>query len=155
MDTEPGRMFPKQPSQMDLNLKMFPRPPEIFTLDKNLKVGKKNLSEASLEEILQDTQIARFFDPDNKNLYQSRPLLEERNRLRGMLPSQVAQEFSPEQAYGASGIFGGQRVRPTPLYDFANGGIAGLSGGDPSGRPPVRGPNPQGLPSLLKRVRNR
>jgi len=155
MDTEPGRMFPKQPSQMDLNLKMFPRPPEIFTLDKNLKVGKKNLSEASLEEILQDTQIARFFDPDNKNLYQSRPLLEERNKLRGMLPSQVAQKFSPEQAYGASGIFGGELVRPTPLYDFANGGIAGLSGGDPSGRPPVRGPNPQGLPSLLKRVRNR
>ena len=148
MDTEPGRMFPKQPSQMDLNLKMFPRPLEIFTLDKNLKVGKKNLSEASLEEILQDTQIARFLDPDNKNLYQSRPLLEERNRLRGMLPSQVAQEFSPEQAYGASGIFGGQRVRPTPLYDFAEGGVA-------SGPPPESGPNPQGLPSLLKRVRNR
>ena len=30
----------------------------------------------------------------------------------------------------------------------------GLSGGDKSGPPPVRGPNPQGLPSLLKRVRN-
>jgi len=147
MDTEPSRMFPKQPSQMDLNLKMFPTPLEILTLDENLKIGKKNLSEASLEEILKDTQIARFLDPDNKNLYQSRPLLEERNRLRGMLPSQVAQEFSPEQAYGASGIFGGQRVRPTPLYDFAEGGVA-------SGPPPESGPNPQGLPSLLKRVKN-
>ena len=154
MDTEPSRMFPKQPSQMDLNLKMFPTPLEILTLDENLKIGKKNLSEASLEEILKDTQIARFLDPDNKNLYQSRPLLEERNRLRGMLPSQVAQEFSPEQAYGASGIFGGQRVRPTPLYDFAGGGIAKIAG-VASGPPPVSGPNPQGLPSLLKRVRNR
>jgi len=39
------------------------------------------------------------------------------------------------------------------------GGVAnlaegGLSGGDKSGPPPERGPNSQGLPSLLKRVRN-
>ena len=37
------------------------------------------------------------------------------------------------------------------LKKFADGG---LSGGDKSGPPPERGPNPQGLPSLLKRVRN-
>ena len=37
---------------------------------------------------------------------------------------------------------------------FAKGGIAGLSGGDKSGPPPVRGPNPQGLLSLKNRVRN-
>jgi hypothetical protein len=36
----------------------------------------------------------------------------------------------------------------------ARGGIAGLSGGDKSGPPPVRGPNPQGLLSLKNRVRN-
>jgi len=34
---------------------------------------------------------------------------------------------------------------------FAEGG---LSGGDKSGPPPERGPLPQGLPGLLKRVRN-
>ena len=37
---------------------------------------------------------------------------------------------------------------------LANGGIAGLSGGDKSGPPPERGPNPQGLLSLKNRVRN-
>ena len=141
-------------SQMDLNLKMLPTPPKILTLNQDMSIGEKNLSEASLDEILQNTQILRFFDPDNKNLYQSRPFLQERDRLRGILPSQVAQEFSPEQAYGASGIFGGEPVRPTPLYDFANGGIAGLSGGDKSGPPPEKGPNPQGLLSLKNRVRN-
>ena len=36
----------------------------------------------------------------------------------------------------------------------ARGGIAGLSGGDKSGPPPERGPNPQGLLSLKNRVRN-
>jgi len=35
----------------------------------------------------------------------------------------------------------------------AGGGIAGLSGGDKSGPPPESGPNSQGLPGLLKRVK--
>ena len=34
---------------------------------------------------------------------------------------------------------------------FSNGGIAGLSGGDKSGPPPERGPNSEGLRSLMKR----
>ena len=35
--------------------------------------------------------------------------------------------------------------------EFSNGGIAGLSGGDKSGPPPERGPNSEGLLSLMKR----
>ena len=47
----------------------------------------------------------------------------------------------------------------TTQFDLSNpfmaagGGIAGLSGGDKSGRPPEKGPNSQGLPGLLKRGR--
>jgi hypothetical protein len=41
-----------------------------------------------------------------------------------------------------------------PGVFFSKGGIAGLSGGDKSGPPPERGPNPQGLLSLKNRVRN-
>ena len=37
---------------------------------------------------------------------------------------------------------------------FNKGGIAGLSGGDKSGPPPQRGPNSEGLSSLLKRGTN-
>tara|TARA_Y100001937_G_scaffold88291_1_gene119397 strand:- start:26 stop:2830 length:2805 start_codon:yes stop_codon:yes gene_type:complete len=40
-----------------------------------------------------------------------------------------------------------------PGVFFAGGGIAKLAGED-SGPPPESGPNPQGLPALLKRVRN-
>jgi len=36
---------------------------------------------------------------------------------------------------------------------FAGGGIAGLSGGDKSGRPPESGPASQGLRSLYKNGR--
>ena len=39
-------------------------------------------------------------------------------------------------------------------FAAAGGGIA-KQAGDSSGRPPESGPNPQGLPGLLKRVRNR
>ena len=41
-----------------------------------------------------------------------------------------------------------------PGVFFSKCGIAGLSGGDKSGPPPERGPNPQGLLSLKNRVRN-
>ena len=38
-------------------------------------------------------------------------------------------------------------------FQAAGGGIA-KQAGDPSGAPPEKGPNSQGLPGLLKRVRN-
>jgi hypothetical protein len=58
---------------------------------------------------------------------------------------QMAQEYSPEQIYGAQGTFFGQ-----PL---AGGGIAKLAGVS-KGPPPESGPNPQGLNYLIKRVTN-
>jgi len=55
-------------------------------------------------------------------------------------------------------IYGGKmkfnQFAPKFIKEYADGGIAGLSGGDKSGPPPEKGPNSQGLPGLLKRVRN-
>ena len=60
-----------------------------------------------------------------------------------------------------------EAVKETVKMDFAKGGpvnidltmprafaMGGLSGGDKSGPPPERGPNPQGLLSLMKHARN-
>ena len=54
-------------------------------------------------------------------------------------------------------IYGGKmkmkQFAPKFIKEYADCGIAGLSGGDKSGPPPESGPNSQGLPGLLKRVK--
>ena len=70
----------------------------------------------------------------------TRDLMAEQEALRSIPLSQAAQMYSPEQVYGTQG-------------EFAGGGIAKIAG-DSSGRPPVSGPNSQGLLSLKNRVRN-
>ena len=83
------------------------------------------------------------------------------NNLKNQTLNQAEQTYNPEELYGASGLFFGQpvietqpRVRNTSRdidpFQAAGGGIAKLAGID-QGPPPVRGPNPQGLPGLLKR----
>jgi hypothetical protein len=72
-------------------------------------------------------------------------VMAERDKLKKMPLEQMAQEYSPEQIYGAQGTFFGQ-----PL---AGGGIAKLAGVS-KGPPPESGPNPQGLNYLIKRVTN-
>ena len=72
-------------------------------------------------------------------------VMAERDKLKKMPLEQMAQEYSPEQIYGAQGTFFGQ-----PL---AGGGIAKLAGVS-KGPPPESGPNSQGLNYLIKRVTN-
>ena len=67
--------------------------------------------------------------------------------LKKLPLSTLAQIYTDEQIYGTQGA----SALGEPL---AKGGIAGLSGGDKSGPPPERGPNSEGLSSLLKRGTN-
>ena len=62
------------------------------------------------------------------------------NELRSMTPEQREELRRQGEAQAFS------------EFAAAGGGIAKLAG-DPSGAPPERGPNPQGLPGLLKRVK--
>ena len=66
---------------------------------------------------------------------------------------------SPEQAEEMINQEKFRQLFETPGFTgtqekFNKGGIAGLSGGDKSGPPPERGPNSEGLSSLLKRGTN-
>ena len=126
-DTESIRIFPKQPSQMDLNLKMLPQmPTDLFTATPSgIEDYAKQLKRLGVDASPRDVEAYR-------------------DLLKSMSLSESADAFSPEQVYGASGVFS------QPL---AGGGIAKLAGVD-SGPPPASGPNSQGLPGLLKRVRN-
>ena len=69
------------------------------------------------------------------------------------------QRPSPEQAEEMINQEKFRQLFETPGFTgtqerFNKGGIAGLSGGDKSGPPPQRGPNSEGLSSLLKRGTN-
>ena len=100
------------------------------------------------------------------------PFLSERQREAKRLKEMDPRElylYNKQRGFTLDDIQQGTSPQIRPVMDYlgtdvtgqgfgsqflAGGGIAGLSGGDKSGPPPERGPNPQGLPSLLKRVRN-
>ena len=126
-DTESNRIFPKQPSQMDLNLKILPQMPrDLFTATpSDIEGYAKQLKQQGVDASPRDVEAYR-------------------DLLKSMSLSESADAFSPEQVYGTQGVFS------QPL---AGGGRAGLSGGDTSGPPPEKGPMSQGLPALLKRVK--
>ena len=127
-DTESTRIFPKQPSQMDLNLNMFPTlPTDIMSLT---PLGAENLSQ--------------YFKSEGKD-FSAEDILAYRDELKQMPLSQQAQIYGDEQIYGTQGA--------DVLQPLAGGGIAKLAGVD-QGPPPERGPNSQGLQGLMKRVRN-
>ena len=128
-DTESTRIFPAQPSQMDLNLNMFPTLPTDFM---QLKTSDA-------------INLAQAYRKQGENV-SAKDILAYRDELKSTPLSELAKTYGDEQIYGTQGA--------EALQPLAGGGIAGLSGGDKSGPPPERGPNPQGLPSLLKRVRN-
>jgi hypothetical protein len=126
-DTESTRIFPKQPSQIDLNLDLLPTMPTEFFQEKT-------------SDLLRRSQDLR----DQGYDISTKDLMKYRDELKSMPLSESAAMYNPEQVYGAQGVFS------QPL---AGGGIAKLAGVS-SGVAPVRGPNPQGLLSLKNRVRN-
>ena len=128
-DTESTRIFPAQPSQMDLNLNLFP------TLPTDLMQYKTSDAINLAQALRQDGQKVSAKD-----------ILAYRDDLKQMPLSEQAKIYGDEQTYGTQGA--------DVLQRLAGGGIAKLAGVS-SGPPPESGPNSQGLPGLIKRVRNR
>jgi len=128
-DTESTRIFPAQPSQMDLNLNLFP------TLPTDLMQYKTSDAISLAQALREEGQKVSAKD-----------ILAYRDNLKQMLLSEQAKIYGDEQTYGTQGA--------DVLQRLAGGGIAKLAGVS-SGPPPESGPNSQGLPGLIKRVRNR
>jgi len=126
--TEDGRMFIPQPSQIDLNLNMFPTLPTDFM---QLKTSDA-------------IDLAQAYREQGENV-SAKDILTYRDELKKMPLSEQAQIYGDEQTYGTQGA---EALRP-----LAGGGIAKIAGVD-SGPPPESGPNSQGLLSLKNRVRN-
>ena len=127
-DTESTRIFPKQPSQMDLNLNMFPTlPTDVMQLKTSDAID-----------------LAQALRAEGQNV-SAKDILAYRDDLKQMPLSQQAEIYGDEQVYGTQGA--------NVLQPLAGGGIAKIAGVD-SGPPPESGPNSQGLLSLKNRVRN-
>jgi len=123
--TDSGRMFIPQPSQMDLNLDLFPKLPTDFM--------QYTTSDAE--------NLSQYYKSQGQD-FSVEDILASRDQLKQMPLSQQAQIYGDEQTYGTQGA--------EALQPLAGGGIAKLAGVD-SGPPPESGPNSQGLQGLLKR----
>ena len=127
MDTETARVFPRQPSQVELNLNMLPSFKDYQKSDQG-QIDRTILN--APDEVLQE------ISPDALDLKKA---LQEAYKMENL-----------KDIYGAEQIYGTQGVFSQPL---AGGGIAKLAGVD-QGPPPESGPNSQGLQGLLNRVKN-
>jgi hypothetical protein len=125
MDTEPGRMFPKQPSQTELNLNMLPSFKDYQKSDQG-QIDRTILN--APDEVLQE------ISPDALNLKKA---LQEEYKMENLKDT-----FGAEQIYGTQGVFS------QPL---AGGGIAKMAGDRSGAMLTSMNPDSQGLSGLLKR----
>ena len=124
MDTETARVFPRQPSQTELNLKLFPNFREALKT-KQAKIDRTILN--APDDVLQE--IA----PEALELKKG---LQEAYKMENLKDT-----FGAEQIYGTQGVFS------QPL---AGGGIAKLAGIDEGPQRTSMNPDSQGLSGLLK-----
>ena len=147
--TDSGRMYPAE-RKVNLDTDMFPSfKRDIDNLNKAKATGLLNID----KEILSQRLDAEGVDADRKKEFLN--YVDYFTNLDNMTLSDAEVIYSPEQVYGTQGTFGGEAIPQNPAYDFSEGGIAGLSGGDKSGPAPESGPQSQGLQGLMNRVKNR
>ena len=122
------------PTPLNLDLSLLPN------FRKDMEIAK-TLGSVSAEE------ARKYFKERGESPDEFLAFQESFKNLKNLPLSNLAQLYGDEQIYGTQGA----SALGEPL---AEGGIAGLSGGDKSGPPPERGPNSEGLSSLLKRGTN-
>ena len=122
--------------------------PTPLNLDPSLLPNfKKDMEIAKTLGSVSAEEARKYFKERGESPDEFLAFQESFKNLKNLPLSNLAQLYGDEQIYGTQGA----SALGEPL---AEGGIAGLSGGDKSGPPPERGPNSEGLSSLLKRGTN-
>jgi hypothetical protein len=103
--------------------------------------------------------VAKYSEPNYYIGPDGEPTFYKREKATDVLPTMLdvyeqADKISREQGIPYQEALKQVNFEKFERLNRAGGGIAGLSGGDKSGPPPQRGPNSEGLSSLMKRGTN-
>jgi len=121
-------MIAPEITQKDLNKKMLPQKQSNMYDSNFMKVGQLPLGPRLPSQM--DLLAARANkNPDRSNSEYAAQLKQYQDYLKKEKNLSFADQtriFGKEQTYGTQGNFFGEQIKPTPMYDYAEGGITGL-----------------------------
>ena len=121
-------MIAPEITQKDLNKKMLPQKQSNMYDSNFMKVGQLPLGPRLPSQM--DLLAARANkNPDRSNSEYAAQLKQYQDYLKNEKNLSFADQariFGKEQTYGTQGNFFGEQIKPTPMYDYAEGGITGL-----------------------------
>ena len=121
-------MFSPEITQKNLNKKMLPQKQSNMYESNFMKIGQLPLGPRLPSEMDLLAERANK-NPNRSNSEYAAQLKQYQNYLENeRTMSLLNQEkiFGKEQTYGTQGNFFGEQIKPTPMYDYAEGGITGL-----------------------------
>ena len=121
-------MIAPEVTQKDLNKKMLPQKQSNMYDSNFMKVGQLPLGPRLPSEMDLLAERANK-DPNKSNSEFAAELKQYQNYLKNEKNLSFADQariFGKEQTYGTQGNFFGEKIKQTPMYDYAEGGITGL-----------------------------
>ena len=95
-------------------------------LNKNMLLQKRMTPRLSKFVNFDDRQIDKLSGLTKNTVKELKNYQEDLNNERNLSFADHARIFGKEQTYGTQGNFFGEQIKPTPMYDYAEGGITGL-----------------------------
>jgi len=153
IDTKKEQVYPEMGSMGSDFMTTVLNPIQSFLPQNLMETGLGPINKATqpvVRNLRKIPFVGSIFDPTSDQAKLSAMSQEEKDQ-RALDMNIVKQNYHPVMGQTMTGD------QLAPYYDkfFAGGGIAGLSGGDKSGRPPESGPASQGLRSLFNNGKKR
>ena len=105
-------MIAPEITQKDLNKKMLPQYPVKANMGPLLTASQDQLKTYGEDSRLESGKLEGYV----KNL----------NKERKLSLQELASKYGNEQIFGTQGTFFGEKIKQKPMYDYADGGLAGL-----------------------------